>query len=87
MGRPKVPIEHKIVVQTIRLKPEVADAVCRYALRRNVSVYRLLGDIVEKVFAKQVYSTTTVIVYGSVSSSSTVVAARRASGVSSARLG
>lgn len=54
MGRPKVPIERKAVSQGIRLEPEVADIVCQYALKHDISVYRLLGRVVTRVFAQQI---------------------------------
>lgn len=53
MARPKLPPEQRPVSQTVRLPPDVADAVCRMALRRGVSVYSLLGGIIERVFEKQ----------------------------------
>lgn len=83
MGRPKVPLDQKIVTRSVRLPPEVDDAVCRYALRHEISVYALLGRVVTRVFAKQVYSTHAAIVYREVQPSS-VVAARRSSGVTGA---
>ena len=52
-GRPPVPIEQRPVSQSVRLSPATADRVCRLALRRGVSVYSLLGAIVERVFAQQ----------------------------------
>lgn len=86
MGRHKVPLDRKIVNFTIRLEPAVADRVCRYALRHKVSVYKLLGTVVTKVFAQRINSTAVDLTYPSESSSSAVVAARSSTGVSSAAL-
>ena len=52
MPRHKLPPELKPVPQSVRLTPETADRVCRLALRRGISVYSLLGGIIERVFAK-----------------------------------
>jgi hypothetical protein len=77
MGRRKVPEERKVVVQTIRLEPEIADAVCRYALKHDISVYKLLGNVVTKVFAKQVYRSSGGMVYREVVMRSSVHASVR----------
>lgn len=87
MGRPKVPLDRKIVSFHLRVEPEVADRVCRYALRHDISVYKLLGDVVTKVFAQRINSTAVVSVYPEDRSPSSVVAARCVTGVSSAALG
>lgn len=86
-GRPPVPAAEKIVTRSLGLSAAVDDAVCRYALRHNISVYRLLGQIVSRVFRKQINSASVLVVYRELEvRSSSVVAARRSSGVSSAGL-
>ena len=53
MARPKLPPEQRSVVQSFRLTPDTADYVCRYALRRQIPVSTLVGQIIERVFVKQ----------------------------------
>ena len=84
-GRPPKGIERKYVPHGVRLTPEVSDAVCRYALKHHVSVYKLLGDVIARVFAHNVRLSSSAIGYREVTSL-TVVAARHSSGVSSAGL-
>ena len=72
MGRPRVPIEQRPVNQSVRLSPETADIVCRIALRRGVSVYSLLGGIIERVFAKQKITQPKQSCYGAYEPSSTL---------------
>lgn len=77
MGRPKTPIERKVVTFNIRLDPPVADAVCKFALEHEISVYRLLGNIITKSFAKRINSTVVLASYSAArvrASSSTGVA-------------
>ena len=63
MGRPRLSEEQRPVCQTIRLKPATADAVSRYALKHHISVYRLLGNVIDRVFAKWIIQPSTVLVY------------------------
>ena len=53
MARPKIPDDERPVPMTVRLSPIAADVVCRMALKRGISVYALLGGIIERVFEKQ----------------------------------
>ena len=63
MGRPRLSEEQRPVCQTIRLKPATADAVSRYALKHHISVYRLLGNVIDQVFAKWIIPSSTVLAY------------------------
>ena len=53
MGRPRLPPDQRPVTQSVRLSAATADIVCRLALRRRVSVYALLGGIIERVMTQQ----------------------------------
>ncbi len=68
MARPKSPPELKPVAQNVRLTPDTADRVCRLALKRGISVYALLGGIIERVFEKQKTLAPAPACYGSQSS-------------------
>ena len=62
-GRPRLPDDQRPVCQNVRLTPATADAVCRYALHHNISVYALLGQVIELVFAKWIIPSSTVLAY------------------------
>ena len=53
-GRPPTPVDQRYTPHNVRLSPQVADAVTRYALQHRISVYALLGRIIDRVFARQI---------------------------------
>lgn len=42
----RVPLDQRVVPHTVRLRPEISDAICRMALREDRSVYAVLATIV-----------------------------------------
>ena len=80
MGRPKLPEDQKPVCQTVRLRPQTADYVCQYAIRHHISVYALLGKIIDGwVYANQITHSSTSVLY----SQTVTVRAMRIGAVSS----
>lgn len=45
-GRPPLPLHQRLVPHTVRLRPDVSDAICRLAIRERRSVYSVLAGIV-----------------------------------------
>ena len=53
MGRRKLTDAERTVTHSLRLTPDLSNAVCRAALRRDVPVSRFLAQVVAHVFRYQ----------------------------------
>ena len=66
MSRPRLAPADRPMQANIRLRPETADIVARLAIKRGVSMYAFLGDLVDRVITLHKTRVSSGVCYGAI---------------------